>query len=112
LHNAAAGRPQWPDGTRRTVVRKLLAAWVTLALILTLALTVGRASDHDEAVLTVQVTSADHELQEGYFSLGESATVIAKPGSDLHKFLSRQRGRKIKVILTESGGAELSRLER
>jgi len=93
-------------------VRKLLAAWVTLALILMLALTVGRASDRDEAVLTVQVTSADHELQEGYFSLGESATVIAKPGSDLHKFLSRQRGRKIKVVLTETGGAELSRLER
>jgi hypothetical protein len=112
LHNVVAGRPQWPDGTRRTVVRKLLAAWVTLALILMLALTVGRASDRDEAVLTVQVTSADHELQEGYFSLGESATVIAKPGSDLHKFLSRQRGRKIKVVLTETGGAELSRLER
>ena len=93
-------------------MRKLLAAWVTLALILMLALTVGRASDRDEAVLTVQVTSADHELQEGYFSLGESATVIAKPGSDLHKFLSRQRGRKIKVVLTETGGAELSRLER
>ena len=93
-------------------MRKLLAAWVTLALILIFALTVGRANDRDEAVLTVQVTSADHELQEGYFSLGESATVIAKPGSDLHKFLSRQRGRKIKVVLAEDGGAELSRLER
>ena len=93
-------------------MRKLLAACVTLALILMVALTVGRANDRDEAVMTVQVTSADHELQEGYFSLGESATVIAKPGSDLHKFLSRQRGRKIKVVLTESGGTELSRLER
>jgi hypothetical protein len=93
-------------------VRKLLAAWVTLALILMFALTVGRANDRDEAVMTVQVSSADHEFQEGYFSLGESAAVIAKPGSDLHKFLSRQRGRKIKVVLTESGGTELSRLER
>ena len=72
----------------------------------------GRASDRDEAVITVQVTSADHELQEGYFSLGDGATVIAKPGSDLHKFLARQRGRKIKVVLTESGGTELSRLQR
>ena len=93
-------------------MRKRLAAWVTLALIVMLALTVGRASDRDEAVMTVQVTSADHELQEGYFSLGEGATVIAQPGSDLHKFLSRQRGRKIKVVLTESGGTELSRLQR
>ena len=93
-------------------MRKLLAAWVALALILMFALAVGRANDRDEAVMTVQVTSADHELQEGYFSLGDSATVIAKPGSDLHKFLSRQRGRKIKILLTESGGTELSRLER
>ena len=45
-------------------MRKLLAACVTLALILTFALTVGRANDRDEAVMTVQVTSADHELQE------------------------------------------------
>jgi hypothetical protein len=93
------------------VVRKVTAAWVTLALIL-LGFGIGRASDRDEAVITVQISSADHELQEGYFSLGENASVVAKPGSDLFKFLSRQRGRKVKVVLTETGGAELSRLER
>jgi hypothetical protein len=38
--------------------------------------------------------------------------VVAKPGSDLYKFLTRQRGRKVKVVLTETGGPELSRLER
>ena len=92
-------------------MRKLLPAWVTLALIL-LGFGIGRASDRDEAVVTVQVSSADHELQEGYFSLGDSATVVAKPGSDLYKFLTRQRGRKVKVVLTEASGPELSRLER
>jgi hypothetical protein len=65
-----------------TVVRKQLAAWVTLALIL-LSLSAGWASDRDEAVMTVQVSSADHEIQEGYFTLGDSATVMVKPGSDL-----------------------------
>jgi hypothetical protein len=73
---------------------------------------VGRAYDRDETVLTVQVSSADHELEEGYFSLGDKATVMAKPGSDLYRFLSRQRGRKVKILLQESGGPELSRLER
>jgi hypothetical protein len=92
-------------------VRKLLTASVTLALIL-FAFAVGRATDRDEAIMTVQVSSADHELQEGYFTLGDSATVVAKPGSDLYKFLSRQRGRKVKVVLSEAGGHELSRLER
>ena len=62
--------------------------------------------------MTVQVSSADHELLEGYFTLGDSATVMAKRGSALYNFLSRQRGRKIKVVLTESAGPELSRLDR
>jgi len=92
-------------------VRKLLAAWITLALLL-FALSEGRANDRDETVMTVQVSAADHEILEGYFTLGDGATVIAKPGSPLFAFLSRQRGRKVKVVLTEAAGAELSRLER
>lgn len=92
-------------------MRKLMAALITLALVVA-AFAVGRASDRDETVMTVQVSSADHELLEGYFTLGDSATVMAKRGSALYNFLSRQRGRKIKVVLTESAGPELSRLDR
>ena len=92
-------------------MRKLMAALITLALIVA-AFAVGRASDRDETVMTVQVSSADHELLEGYFTLGDSATVMAKRGSTLYNFLSRQRGRKIKLVLTESSGPELSRLDR
>lgn len=91
--------------------RHVMAAWVTLALIL-IGLSVGRASDRDETAMTVQVTSADHEIQEGYFTLGDSITVIVKPGSDLHRFLTRQRGRKVKITLTDATTPELSRLER
>lgn len=85
--------------------------WMVLALLL-VALSVGRASDRDEMIVTVQVSSADHEIQEGYFTLGESATVVAKPGSDLHRFLARQRGRKVKIVFSEAGAPELSRLAR
>jgi hypothetical protein len=93
------------------VVRKLLTVLGALALIL-VGFTAGRANDRDETTMTVQVSSADHELLEGYFTLGDSATVVAKPGSDLYKFLARQRGRKVKVVLSETGGPELSRLDR
>jgi hypothetical protein len=93
------------------VVRIVMAAWLTLALLL-VGFSLGRASDHDETSLTVKVSSADHEQEEGYFSLGDSATVMAKPGSDLYRFLSRQRGHKVKIVLQESNGPELSRLER
>ena len=51
-------------------------------------------------------------MEEGYFSLGDSATVLVKPGSDLYRFLARQRGHQVKILLQESKGTELSRLER
>jgi hypothetical protein len=92
-------------------VRQTMAAWLTLALVL-LGLSIGRASDRDETTVTVQVTAADHELDEGYFSLGDSVTLMVKPGSDLHRFLTRQRGRKVKISLTDATTPELSRLER
>jgi hypothetical protein len=92
-------------------VRIAMLAWLTLALLL-LGFSVGRAFDRDETTLTVQVSSADHEQEEGYFSLGDNATLLAKPGSDLFRFLSRQRGRKVKIVLQESSTPELSRIER
>ena len=92
-------------------VRYVMMAWLALALLL-VGLSVGRASDRDEAIMTVQVGAADHEIVEGYFTLGENATIMAKPGSDLYKFLARQRGRKVKVVLTEAAAPELSRLDR
>jgi hypothetical protein len=88
-----------------------VTAWITLGLVLA-GWSLGRATDRDETILTVQVSSADHEIQEGYFTLGENATVMVKPGSDLYRFLSRQRGRKVKIVLTEAAGHELSRLDR
>ena len=88
-----------------------MTAWMVAALLL-LGFSIGRASDKDETVVTVQVNSADHEIQEGYFALGEQATVMVKPGSGLYQFLSRQRGRKVKIVLTEAASAELSKIER
>lgn len=95
-------------------MRKVVAVSVTLAAVLAFVagLSVASATDRDETIMTVQVSSADHELVEGYFTLGDSASVVVKPGSDLYKFLSRQRGRKIKVTLAEAAGPELSRLDR
>jgi len=90
-------------------VRIARTALVTLALVLA-GLAAGFALDRDETTVTVQVTSADHEVQEGYFSLGDNVTVMAKPGTDLYRFLARQRGNKVKIQLSEAAGPE--RLER
>jgi hypothetical protein len=96
---------------RERTVRYAMTAWLVIALLL-IGVSIGRAFDTDEAIITVDVSSADHELQEGYFALGDQATVMAKPGSDLFRFLSRQRGNKVKIVLTRSDARELSRLQR
>lgn len=90
-----------------------MTAWMVLALFL-VGISIGRAAERekDETVVTVQVSSADHEVQEGYFALGEQATVMVKPGSALYQFLSRQRGRKVKIVLTEAATTELSQIQR
>ena len=92
-------------------MRIAMTAWTVLALLL-VGLGAGWASDRDEATATVQVTSADHEVQEGYFSLGDSTTIMAKPGTDLHRFLVRQRGKTIRIAMSEADGRELSQIRR
>ena len=94
-------------------MRKAITASAVLAV--TLAGAAGAralSSDREETVLTVQISSAEHEAQEGYFTLGDSATVMVKPGSDLYKFLSRHRGRKVRITLTDASRPGLSELER
>ena len=92
-------------------MRGAMIGWMVFAALL-LGLSIGRAADRDETTITAQVSSAEHETEEGYFSLGTDATVLAKPGTDLQRFLARQNGRKIRVTLTLVDGRQLSQLER
>lgn len=92
-------------------MRKAMIGWMVFAALL-LGMSIGRAADKDETTFTAQVSSADHETDEGYFSLGADATVMAKPGTDLQRFLARQKGRKVRITMTLVGGEQLSRLER
>jgi hypothetical protein len=88
-----------------------MIGWLMFAMLL-VGLSIGRASDRDETIVTGKVTSAEHETEEGYFEIGTDATVVAKPGSELHQFLARENGRKIRVTLTLVGADQLSRIER
>jgi hypothetical protein len=88
-----------------------MIGWMMVAALL-LGLSIGRAADSNVTTMTVQVSSADHETDEGYFSLGKDATVIAKPGTDLYQFLARQKGHQVRVTMTLVDGRQLSRIER
>lgn len=92
-------------------MKTALTAWLMIALLL-IGVSVGRAYEADETIINVEVNSADHELVEGYFALGEQGTVMAKPGSPLFNFLSRQRGQKVKIVLTQADKRELAQLKK
>ena len=92
-------------------MKKAMVGWMVVAALL-LGMSIGRASDNDETVITAKVTSAEHETDEGYFSLGKDATLLAKPGTDLHRFLARENGREVRITLTLVDGRQLSRLEK
>lgn len=86
--------------------------WPILAIVFAGLLGSVRASNRDEASVTVEVSSADHELMEGYFTLGDNLTLMAKPGTEVHRFLARHRGRKIRISLAEAAPPAPARLER
>ena len=92
-------------------MRNAMIGWMVVAALL-LGMSIGRAADTNETTVTVKVSSAEHETDEGYFSLGQDATVMAKPGSELHQFLARQNGKQVRVTLTLVDGRQLSKIER
>ncbi|HSL23304.1 MAG TPA: hypothetical protein VK886_17375 [Vicinamibacterales bacterium] len=57
------------------------------------------AAGIDEATVIAELTAADHEADEGYFSVGEGTTVLARPGSDLHRWLATHRGQKVRLVI-------------
>jgi hypothetical protein len=101
--------PEESSAVQNRLVTTLVA---TLTLTLLVQAYLASGNERDETVLTVVVSSAEHEAQEGYFTLGDSATVIAKPGSELYKFLARHRGKKVRISLTDAGRPGLSTLDR
>ena len=50
-------------------MRNAMIGWMIVAALL-LGISIGRAADGDETSMTVQVSSAEHETDEGYFALG------------------------------------------
>lgn len=73
-------------------------AWVVVIVLLGI-FGGAAAATLDDATVVAEVSAADHEVEEGYFTLGEGATVIAKPGTELHRFLTSHRGQKVRLVV-------------
>jgi hypothetical protein len=80
-------------------MRHLMAAWIVLALLL-VGLGATGGTTGDEPTVVADLTAADHEVEEGYFALGQKASLIAPPGSTLHGWLTTHRGQRVRVLIT------------
>lgn len=49
--------------------------------------------------MTGWLTATVQEAQEGYFALGLEAAIVAKPGSELHRWLSSHEGQRLELTL-------------
>lgn len=67
--------------------------------VLLLGLGAATAASLDEATVVAEVSAADHEAEEGYFTLGDGATMMVMPGSELHRFLASHRGQKVRLVI-------------
>jgi hypothetical protein len=76
-------------------VGRALLLWVLLALAL-LGLGVMAA---DGVTVKGRIDGTEQEKEEGYFAIGPETMVVAKPGSDLHKWLQSQAGRQVTLTL-------------
>lgn len=80
-------------------MRSLMVAWILFALIL-VGLSATAYTKTDDTTVVAELTAADHEVDEGYFALGQKATLIAPPGSRLHDWLTTHRGQRVRVLIT------------
>jgi hypothetical protein len=81
----------------RTTVRGPMIVWTMLA-----ALLVGLSAltySYSGITHTGQLSSAEHEADEGYFNVGQDATTMAKPGTDLHAWLKGHNGQRIRIAI-------------
>ena len=56
--------------------------------------------------LRMLLSAAEHEVQEGYFAVGQEVTLVAKPGSRLQGWLKRHNGQRIVIRLEPDPASE------
>jgi hypothetical protein len=50
---------------------------------------------------TGKVSYVAHELNDGYFNVGTDVAIMAKPGTDLHRWLGAAQGYRLRISRVE-----------
>lgn len=85
----------------RDILRRGWLVWTGLALLVMAFSAFGAFTLHAEDAMTVtgQVSATDQEADEGYFAVGHETMIVARPGSDLHKWLRGHAGQRVTLTL-------------
>jgi len=76
---------------------------VTSALVGTLAGLAAGLLAQDGALVTGRVSAAEHEIDEGYFAIGNDSFVVLKPGSPAHEWMARHVGQSVTIAINTTG---------
>jgi len=77
----------------------MLLWWIILALTL-LFMHQSLHAQGDDFSVTGKISCTDQECDEGYFQIAPTVMLAVKPGSEFHKYLRQQAGRKIEIRFT------------
>lgn len=80
--------------------RLIVWTWLVVAL-LGLGL---QASDSIDA--TGQISASEPDTEEGYFAVGQNVMLIAKPGTDLHKWMAGHIGQNVRISVQVEGNTQ------
>lgn len=78
-------------------------AWFVALVILVLGWSVAA---QDGFTFGGRVSATEQEAQEGYFAVDQETMIVARPGSDLHKYLKGKVGRRIHVAISVDADSE------
>jgi hypothetical protein len=76
-----------------------MLAWIVFAVVLFM---LGTLRAQQGLEISGQVTATEQEADEGYFAVGQEATVLAKPGTGMHQWLRSQVGQKVTISLAKT----------
>ena len=74
---------------------RLLVA-MTLFGSLLLAMSVAA---HNGFALTGRLGATDQEADEGYFAIDQQTVLVVKPGSELHAYLRKRSGTRVRITV-------------
>lgn len=57
------------------------------------------AAAGDQVDVTAEISAADHEVEEGYFGVGQDAAIVTKPGTPLHRWLRTHVGQRVRIVI-------------